>query len=142
MITFVHATPAGQIVSVTRAPEAFDVDGLVTVVTALENVSDLTHKVVGGVVVEMTPTEKADLLRPTLDDVKGRRNAQLMVTDFTQVSDAPDPIAGASAAQWAAYRQGLRDLGQYASPADWIANWPARPDGLDPIADLRERQNA
>lgn len=142
MTTFVHANPAGRIMSVTSAPEPFDVPGLVTVVTDLPNVSDMTHKVVDGVVVEMTTTEKADLRRPTLDDVKGRRNAQLMMTDYTQTPDGPPSLNGASRQEWAAYRKALRDLGQYATAAEWLANWPTRPDGLNPIADLVARQNA
>ncbi len=57
------------------------------------------------------------------EQIKNWRNAQLAITDWTQVSDSP-----ADKAAWAAYRQALRDLPAQGGKAD-DAEFPAQPGG-------------
>lgn len=56
--------------------------------------------------------------------VRADRNARLAACDWTQVDDAP--FAGTVKAQWAAYRQALRDI---SSQPDfpWNITWPESP---------------
>jgi len=58
--------------------------------------------------------------------VRRSRNARLAACDWTQLQDAP--LAAAAVAEWAQYRQLLRDL---PSTADEEGNvhWPTRPAG-------------
>jgi hypothetical protein len=52
--------------------------------------------------------------------IRTERNAKLVASDWTQVADAP-----VDAAQWATYRQALRDITNQTNP--FIIVWPAVP---------------
>lgn len=134
---------SGEINQISTNTDPFPIDGMGVAEFAgtLHEITQRTHIVDNGVIRERTLAEIVEYDRPTEIDVRVARFSELRATDAFMIVDYPIP-AGTTKDAWAAYRQGLRDLGQYASPAEWIANWPARPDGLDPIADLRERQNA
>lgn len=58
----------------------------------------------------------------TWDDIKERRNALLLESDYTQMPD----VSLANKADWATYRQALRDIPQnFSSPAEVI--FPIKP---------------
>jgi hypothetical protein len=73
-----------------------------------------------AVIREMTKEEVA-ALAPNEGDIRVRRNALLVESDWTQLKDAPvDQVA------WATYRQALRDItSQEGFPASVI--WPDKP---------------
>lgn len=61
---------------------------------------------------------KFTLPTPTMIDLRSKRDALLLKSDWTQVADAP-----VNAAAWATYRQQLRDLpANTADPANVV--WP------------------
>lgn len=64
--------------------------------------------------------EDGALIYPAWDIVRAQRNALLADCDWTQLPDAP-----VNAAEWAAYRQDLRDITEQADPLN-IA-WPTLP---------------
>lgn len=49
-----------------------------------------------------------ETLPPVLDYIRERRNALLKACDWTQATDSP--LSDEKKAEWAAYRQELRDL--------------------------------
>lgn len=59
-----------------------------------------------------------------LQRYRARRDLMLAQSDWTQLLDAP--ISASKKAEWAAYRQLLRDLPETAD-ADGRCVWPARP---------------
>lgn len=64
--------------------------------------------------------------RPALtwDDIRGQRTILLQRCDWTQAADAP--LTTELKADWAAYRQALRDLPEtFASPE--LVTWPTPP---------------
>lgn len=59
---------------------------------------------------------------PTWDMIRLTRNKLLQISDYTQLPDFPE----AKKAEWATYRQVLRDIPQtYATPEEVI--WPTKP---------------
>lgn len=55
-------------------------------------------------------------------EIRSERNSKLTATDWTQVSDAPQPIKD----KWVAYRQALRDIPQQVGfPTN--VQWPVEP---------------
>jgi len=60
-----------------------------------------------------------------LQRYRDRRDLMLARSDWTQLTDAP--LSAAGKAEWAAYRQLLRDLPEEAD-SDGRFVWPARPD--------------
>lgn len=72
-------------------------------------------------IVSELPTEEATT---KADEQWGRirieRNAKLIASDWTQVADAP-----VDAAEWATYRQALRDITNQTNPFNIV--WPAVP---------------
>ena len=69
-------------------------------------------------------TEVEDLGNaPLLKEIRTKRNALLSACDWTQLSDAPDE----KKADWAAYRQALRDLPNQPNFDPENVNWPVAP---------------
>lgn len=56
--------------------------------------------------------------------VVGRRNAELSMTDWTQLNDVP--MTEEKRAEWVAYRQALRDLTEQSGFPDQVV-WPQQP---------------
>lgn len=56
-----------------------------------------------------TVTNKADA-PPSLEEIKAERNLLLQESDFTQLSDISNSILAGTKAEWATYRQALRDV--------------------------------
>ena len=106
------------------------------------NIGSGTHKIdlASKTVVALTTAEMAARNAPTQFDVTALIANELAASDKTQMPDCP----AAKSAGWAAYRQALRDLSKIASPtaANMLAAWPKRPDGVNPVADLRVRKAA
>jgi hypothetical protein len=90
-------------------------------------------------VIEKTAEEKRRSQLPTLHNVQVQIYLELVRTDIFMLPDFP--IAPERRHAWASYRQMLRGLSKLARPAAMITGWTLAPDGVDPIADLRERQN-
>ena len=69
-------------------------------------------------------TEVEDLGNaPLLKEIRTKRNALLSACDWTQLSDAPEE----KKADWAAYRQALRDLPNQPNFDPENVNWPVAP---------------
>ena len=88
----------------------------------------LEYKVVNGQAVAKTDDEKQsyDDTRnaETFDSLRYRRNALLTQSDWTQANDSP--LSASKRAEWATYRQSLRDLPSNTSdPAN--ATFPTEP---------------
>lgn len=69
-----------------------------------------------------------DLAQATRDKwqiIRVDRTSMLISSDFTQVADAP--ITAEKRAEWATYRQALRDITTQTDPFTIV--WPASPDG-------------
>jgi hypothetical protein len=97
-------------------------------------------------VTDLTVREIAALNAPTMFEIRGIVAAELLDTDVYALPDLP--ISMPIRAQWTSYRQTLRDLSKpheiddpqrRPTPSEMIAAWPARPDGVDPIASIRKR---
>ncbi len=74
-----------------------------------------------------TPSEVAERLFPlSLDDIRRIRNQKLAESDWTQLPDAP--LTAEQKAEWAAYRQALRDVPQtMESKGSTAPEWPVSP---------------
>lgn len=134
-----HCRPdTGEIVQVSLCQSAFELDGLVAVEVPAAAMSDPGAFFFDGERVRArTEEELAAYRRPTMLEVKALRYTELLKSDLTQVPDYPLPAE--VKAQWAAYRDALRALGDYSDPADWLTKWPERPDGVDIAKPLRDR---
>ena len=95
--------------------------------------SNFPHKVINGVVIELSAAEVAEhndrvaaheAARPAqaLAELREQRNALLTASDWTQAPDAPT----ANAAAWKVYRQALRDLPQRTVYPN-APTWPTAP---------------
>jgi hypothetical protein len=89
-----------------------------------KNVADGTPELVDGVwtrkwiITDATSEQLAERTSAKAQEVRGERNRLLAACDWTQLADAP-----VDAAEWAVYRQALRDLsGQPDFP--WEVTWP------------------
>ena len=72
------------------------------------------------IVTNLGPDESAAKVHEQWHVIRAERNSKLIASDWTQVADAP-----VDAAQWAAYRQALRDITNQTNPFNII--WPALP---------------
>lgn len=64
---------------------------------------------------------------PTAEELRARRDALLVASDWTQLPDAP--LAAERRAAWQSYRQALRDVPQQPGfPGDVV--WPTAPTAL------------
>ena len=61
-----------------------------------------------------------------IERMKDQRNLLLMQSDWTQVVDSP--LSDSKQAEWATYRQALRDFPSTWVPAD-TCDFPDRPEG-------------
>lgn len=73
-------------------------------------------------VVALDAEASAAKLAALAASVRATRNVELALSDFTQLMDYP----GQNRAQWASYRQQLRDLPAQAGFPRTV-NWPAKP---------------
>lgn len=73
----------------------------------------------------LTEEEKQHVDNIKRVEVIGLRNAKLMASDWTQVLDGP--LTAEKKAEWATYRQQLRDLPQTESFDPWSVQWPTPP---------------
>lgn len=150
MIDLVHFDPAsGEIMQISRSnvPQPFNGWRVGQLAPGeLRGVSHVTHRVdiahVGSEAVPVvfliakSAAEQRAARRPLLIDLRVARNAELTATDGYVAGDRP--ILETERAAWLAYRQVLRELGRHAAIEDWLAAWPARPDGRDAAAHWRE----
>jgi len=92
---------------------------------------DSTQMIIYGVVCdkpepeENTVEELIALLQP---EVRFKRNAKLTRSDWTQFPDSP--LSDSHKAEWAAYRQALRDIPETYSEATSLDDiiWPTKPE--------------
>lgn len=87
---------------------------------------DVVGPLPAGVAPELTRVVGGDVLvdlEPLRDHCRVERNARLTACDWTQLPDSPLPPA--KRAEWAAYRQALRDLPETADPL--AVAWPEEP---------------
>ena len=88
------------------------------------------QKVVNGVYYDLTDAEEAELTaRAEASDldmnmVRGQRDGMLAAADWTQLGDAA--LGAHTAAEWATYRQSLRDLPSVYSRVSTVV-WPNDP---------------
>lgn len=109
--------------------------GVVTVVateqpainTETQRIEEGTPVLVDGVweqtwnVIDFNATELQEIADQKAGSARSERNQRLKNTDWTQVADSP-----VSSADWAVYRQALRDLPSQAGFPDSIT-WPTEP---------------
>ena len=57
--------------------------------------------------------------------IRAQRNARLAATDWTQGADSP--LSNSKKAEWATYRQELRDYPSTASKVSELGDWPSEP---------------
>jgi hypothetical protein len=57
--------------------------------------------------------------------IRAQRNARLAGTDWTQGADSP--LSNSKKAEWATYRQELRDYPSTASKVSELGAWPTEP---------------
>jgi len=62
-----------------------------------------------------------------MDNIRGQRNQLLKDCDWTQIADCTIP----KKADWATYRQTLRDLPSTITEPRTFADWPHNPDWVD-----------
>ena len=99
------------------ANQTFDTD----VVTAEEDRVTLVHRVR-----DMTAEEIADRDESYMSQLRRERDEKLAASDWTQASDHSSPLAADKKAEWATYRQVLRDLPENTDdPA--TPTWPTEP---------------
>ena len=85
--------------------------------------SNKTHKIENNNLVE-----KITEFKITLDDIRLQRNALLKGSDWTQMPDSP--LSDSKKAEWATYRQQLRDLPDSYTDEDDLNSilFPNKPD--------------
>ena len=99
------------------ANQTFDTD----VVTAEEDRVTLVHRVR-----DMTAEEIVDRDASYMEGLREQRDKKLLDSDWTQASDHSSPLAADKKAEWATYRQVLRDLPENTDdPA--TPTWPTEP---------------
>jgi hypothetical protein len=72
----------------------------------------------------MTEEEVAARIEQEWQNVRGQRNFRLVISDWTQLPDAP--LTNIQTAAWATHRQALRDITDQADPFNIL--WPVTPD--------------
>jgi len=137
--------PNGDLANMT--PEWLSTNTLLPVIdnlpydTKTQKLVSITPTIQGGQVlaVEVQPLTEDDLASKVIaqgERVRTRRNQLLSACDYTQLPDNNDP----KKAEWAIYRQALRDLPEQAGfpnvefPKDpnWVA--PVKPTGISGIS--------
>ena len=88
------------------------------------------YKVVNGVRTQLTEAEEAELdadrevVDLDMEPIRALRDGRLRGTDWTRLDDAP--LGPHTAAEWATYRQALRDLPSTYSRVSAVV-WPNDP---------------
>lgn len=76
--------------------------------------------------IEMSATEETAKEWPHEQINRSRREEELYTTDWTQVADCP--LSESKKAEWAVYRQALRDLTSHSNwPELEEEDWPTQP---------------
>ena len=79
---------------------------------------------------DMTAAEIAGRDESHMSHLREQRDEKLVASDWTQTSDYPShifPLSDAERAEWATYRQSLRDLPATADMTTWPDVWPTEP---------------
>ena len=88
-------------------------------------------KIVDNVVIELTAEEIAEVearvAAADLDfrEVRMQRNGLLAASDWTQLADSP--LTDEKKAEWATYRQALRDYPAQSDKVSTLPAWPTPP---------------
>ena len=98
--------------------QTFDTD----VITAEEDRVTLVHRVR-----DMTAEEIVERDESYMSHLREQRNEHLVYSDWTQAPDHSSPLTDAKKAEWATYRQSLRDLPTTADMIAWPNVWPTEP---------------
>lgn len=117
----IYDTATGIVMQTGSADSEADVQRVVETGQAYVNAryNPGTTRIVDGVAEDLGVT---NVDRPLVE----RRNELLQATDWTQVADGP--LTDAKKAEWATYRQALRDLTNHANwPNLEETDWPTRP---------------
>jgi hypothetical protein len=97
----IYKTDTGEIIGTTTSDITIDEVSLNDNESAIEgNYSGLEYKILDNEAVLRT--------EPIIDLIRQIRNDLLIASDWTQVNDSP--LTDAKKAEWATYRQALRDL--------------------------------
>ena len=84
------------------------------------------------ITIPLTDDERAEIiaLREASDldlsPIRQHRNALLIESDWTQLADSP--LTDEKKAEWATYRQELRDFPSTASKVSEFGDWPTQPE--------------
>jgi|SaaInlLV_10m_DNA_3_1039740.scaffolds.fasta_scaffold12348_2 hypothetical protein len=130
-----ESVPEGKIV--VPAPTFLDVDGVwknysivdqqtkPTIDTHTQTLEKLdTPLVVSGVYTEWEVIDRSD--NEIWEDVRNTRDWLLITSDNTQADDVPNVTGGSKRAEWAIYRQELRDIPQsFTDPK--LVSYPNKP---------------
>ena len=117
----IYKTDTGEIIGTTTSDITIDEVSLNDNESAIEgNYSGLEYKIENNQAVART--------EPITDLIRQTRNDLLIASDWTQVNDSP--LTDAKKAEWATYRQALRDLPAEYSDSDDIDDvvFPTQPD--------------
>jgi hypothetical protein len=149
MTHVLYLTHTGEIVGYESHPSDRLPDGVSRVTTETDEMPDRQKFIVDMSslqIREMTAGEITARLVPDANEVNQAVMRELAFTDTFMPADRP--LSDATRSAWVAYRQVLRDLSKphdvndparRPAPVEMIVAWPTRPDGRDPIAQLRER---
>lgn len=80
-------------------------------------------------VADMSAEEIQSAKDSAMAQLRATRNALLLACDWTQIADCTIP----KKAEWATYRQTLRDFPATVSDARSTITWPHNPDWVEPI---------
>ena len=89
------------------------------------------QKVVNGVYYDLTAEEEAELTAQAeaadldMQFIRGQRDSMLAAADWTQVADPP--LTAEKVAEWATYRQELRDYPAQSDRVSTLPAWPTPP---------------
>lgn len=78
-------------------------------------------------VVDLTAEEIQSAKDSAMAQIRGQRNQLLKDCDWTQIADCTIP----KKAEWATYRQALRDLPATVTDPRTFADWPRNPDYVE-----------
>lgn len=132
MIDYIVYKDNGKIVRTGKCiPEAFAIQAQ-SGQNVMEGIaSDHLHMIVDGKVVDKPPqadTPNAELQAMCIATLRDLRNELLLECDWTQTGDTP--LTDSKKAEWATYRQALRDLpSSHTTITDITSvNWPSPPE--------------
>ena len=116
----IYKTDTGEIIGTTTSDITIDQVSLNDGESAIEgNYSGLEYKIENNQAVPRT--------QPITELIRQKRNDLLIASDWTQVNDSP--LSDTKKAEWATYRQTLRDLPSAQSNITDLNNiiWPTKP---------------